>query len=281
VGRALPGLDAGCRDAFVGAGCVAGFMVDCLEGGSEEPNAECCLLGRVDVAERMRSFLSARGICAVRFPSVVCLLMPDGSNDLGACDGWMDGSELRIRKMRFEDKAVDFLGKKWRAGCAVLDIGTDRGSSHLRCGAPRGSRGGRSLAARWIGAGHSPHIVEREPELSLMYLRFVVTSRARSIVAPARPAYASVRPKARGGVPARRRERARPGLGAGGPRGPRGASIPPAVRHALSPSTTRHLLHDNSQKADYRLANRPRAGRRRGRRGVSRVGRGAIAVHQV
>lgn len=155
---------------------------------------------------------------------------------------WMDGSESRIRKMRFEDKAVDFLGKKWRAGSAVLDIGTDRGSSHLRCGAPRGSRGGRSLAARWIRAGHSPHIVEREPELSLMHLRFVVTSRARSIVAPARPAYAGVRPEARCGVPARRRERARPGLGAGGPRGPRGASIPPAVRHALSPSTTRHLL---------------------------------------
>lgn len=85
VGRALPGLDAGCRDAFVFAGCVAGFVVDCFEGGSEEPNAECCLLGRVDVAERMRSFLSARGICAVRFPSAVCLLMPDGSNDLGAC----------------------------------------------------------------------------------------------------------------------------------------------------------------------------------------------------
>ena len=240
MGRALPGLDAGCRDAFVGVSVDVDIEDCCLEGGSEEPNAECCR-GRVDVAERMRSFLSARGICAVRFPSAVCLLMPDGLNDLGACDGWMDGSELRIRKMRFEDKAVDFLGKKWRAGCAVLDIGMDRGSSHLRCGAPRGSRGGRSLGARWIGAGHSPHIVEREPELSLMHLRFVVTSRARSIVAPARPAYASVRPKARGGVPARRRERARPGLGAGGPRGPRGASIPPAVRHALSPSTTRHL----------------------------------------
>lgn len=239
MGRALPGLDAGCRDAF--ASCVVDTDDCLLEGGSEEPNAECCLLGRVDVAERMRSFLSARGICAVRFPSAVCLLMPDGSNDLGACDGCIDGSESRIRKMRFEDKAVDFLGKKWLAGCAVWDIGTDRGSSHLRCGAPRGSRGGRSLAARWIGAGHSPHIVEREPELSLMHLRFVVTSRARSIVAPARPAYAGVRPEARCGVPARRRERARPGLGAGGPRGPRGASIPPAVRHALSPSTTRHL----------------------------------------
>lgn len=83
------------------------------------------------------------------------------------------------------------------------------------CGAPRGSRGGRSLGARWIRAGHSPHIVEREPELSLMHLRFVVTSRARSNVAPARPAYAGVRPEARCGVPARRRERARPGLGAG------------------------------------------------------------------
>ena len=137
VGRALPGLDAGCRDAF--ASCVVDTDDCLLEGGSEEPNAECCLLGRVDVAERMRSFLSARGICAVRFPSAVCLLMPDGSNDLGACDGCIDGSESRIRKMRFEDKAVDFLGKKWRAGSAVLDIGTDRGSSHLRCGAPRGS----------------------------------------------------------------------------------------------------------------------------------------------
>ena len=115
VGRALPGLDAGCRDAF--ASCVVDTDDCLLEGGSEEPNAECCLLGRVDVAERMRSFLSARGICAVRFPSAVCLLMPDGSNDLGACDGCIDGSESRIRKMRFEDKAVDFLGKKWRAGC--------------------------------------------------------------------------------------------------------------------------------------------------------------------
>ena len=241
MGRALPGLDAGCRDAFVFASCVAGFMVDCLEGGSEEPNAECCLLGRVDVAERMRSFLSARGICAVRFPSAVCLLMPDGSNDLGACDGWTVPNRESEKCVSRTKPLTFFLGKKWRAGCAVLDIGTDRGSSHLRCGAPRGSRGGRSLAARWIGAGHSPHIVEREPELSLMHLRFVVTSRARSIVAPARPAYAGVRPKARCGVPARRRERARPGLGAGGPRGPRRASIPPAVRHALSPSTTRHL----------------------------------------
>ena len=157
-----------------------------------------------------------------------------------AMDGWTVPNR-ESEKCVSRTKPLTFSGRSGYAGCAVLDIGTDRGSSHLWCGAPRGSRGGRSLAARWIGAGHSPHIVEREPELSLMHLRFVVTSRARSIVAPARPAYAGVGPKARCGIPARRRERARPGLGAGGPRGPRRASIPPAVRHALSPSTTRHL----------------------------------------
>ena len=219
VGRALPGLALPGRrresPAEVG---FDGFVFDAFvfvaedraEAGMVDPNAE----SRAAPRDGTDPFASVKGTGA-RFPSAVCLLMPDGSNDLGACDGCIDGSESRIRKMRFEDKAVDFLGKKWLAGCAVLDIGTDRGSSHLWCGAPRGSRGGRSLGARWIRSGHSPHIVEREPELSLMHLRFVVTSRARSIVAPARPAYAGVRPEARCGVPARRRERARPGLGAG------------------------------------------------------------------
>ena len=126
-----------------------------LEGGSEEPNAECCLLGRVDVAERMRSFLSARGICAVRFPSAVCLLMPDGSNDLGACDGWMDGSESRIRKMRFEDKAVDFLGKKWLSGLRPCWTSV-RIEDRLTCGVVL--REGPAVVARLVRAGYAPDI---------------------------------------------------------------------------------------------------------------------------
>lgn len=92
VGRALPGLallPGRRRESptevwfFDGVDALFVFVVaeeDRAEAGMVDPNAE----SRAGPRDDADPFASVKGTGA-RFPSAVCLLMPEGSNDLTAC----------------------------------------------------------------------------------------------------------------------------------------------------------------------------------------------------
>lgn len=90
VGRALPGLalpgrrrESPAEVWFDGVDALFVFVAedeDRAEAGMVDPNAE----SRAAPRDGADPFASVKGTGA-RFPSAVCLLMPEGSNDLTAC----------------------------------------------------------------------------------------------------------------------------------------------------------------------------------------------------
>jgi len=85
VGRALPGRrrESPAEVWFDGVDALFVFVAedeDRAEAGMVDPNAE----SRAGPRDDADPFASVKGTGA-RFPSAVCLLMPEGSNDLTAC----------------------------------------------------------------------------------------------------------------------------------------------------------------------------------------------------
>lgn len=291
VGRALPGLALPGRRRE----SPAEVWFDCVdesdraevraEAGMVDPNAE----SRAAPRDGADPFASVKGTGA-RFPSAVCLLMPEGSNDLTACAAGAVPNRESEKTEGFEP----LTGSGDREGLSTS--GAPRGTAvGLTCVAVL--REGPAVVARpFVRAGYAP---ETPRASSNENLNSLCRCRCASALAPpSDPAAAASTPPTRripaygpkldaASLPGDANELV-PGLAPDppvaalaervsrawdmrdGPSAPRRVSAPALDGTAVVDEDFRH----------HRLANLKSAGPREGRRGVSRVARGESAVRR-